>query len=35
MSARSVCSGTRPSEYFSDLDISVPPSLPPHWTLTP
>ncbi len=35
MSARSVCSGTRPSEYFSERDISVPPSRPPHCTFTP
>jgi hypothetical protein len=35
MSARRVCSGTRPSEYFSERDISPPPSRPPHITLTP
>ena len=35
MSARSVWSGTRPSEYCSVRDISVPPRRPPHLTLTP
>ncbi len=35
MSARNVCSGTRPSEYVSLRDISPPPSRPPHEILTP
>src|SRR5438874_77428 len=35
MSARIVCSGTRPSEYISERLISPPPSRPPHCTLTP
>ena len=32
MSARSVCSGTRPSRYPSERDISAPPSRPEHCT---
>ena len=35
MSARIVCSGTRPSEYASERLISVPPSRPPHWMWMP
>src|SRR5437588_840159 len=35
MSARIVCSGTRPSEYASERDISVPPRRPPHWMRMP
>src|SRR5213080_2334505 len=35
MSARIVCSGTRPSEYISERLISVPASRPPHCTFTP
>ena len=35
MSARSVCNGTRPSEYCSERDISEPPRRPPHWILAP
>ena len=35
MSARIVCSGTRPSEYISERLISPPPSRPPQTTLTP
>ena len=35
MSARSVWSGTRPSLYCSDRDISEPPRRPPQRTFTP
>ena len=35
MSARNVCSGTRPSRYHSLRDISAPPSRPPHCTRMP
>ena len=35
MSARSVCSGTRPSRYHSVRAISAPPSRPEHWTRMP
>src|SRR3989304_1413572 len=35
MSARSVCSGMRPSEYVSERDISAPPSRPPQVIFTP
>ena len=35
MSARIVCSGTRPSEYCSERLISEPPRRPEHCTLTP
>ena len=35
MSARSVCSGTRPSRYHSVRLISAPPRRPEHWTLMP
>ena len=35
MSARSVCSGTRPSRYHSVRAISEPPRRPEHWTRMP
>src|SRR3954454_11612725 len=35
MSARIVCSGTRPSLYCSRRDISEPPRRPEHWIFTP
>src|SRR5213075_469624 len=35
MSARSVCSGTRPSWYPSTRAISAPPRRPPHLILIP
>src|SRR5213080_893371 len=35
MSARNVCSGTRPSRYHSERLISAPPSRPPTWTRMP
>ena len=35
MSARIVCSGTRPSEYCSERLISEPPRRPEHCTFTP
>src|ERR671932_201420 len=35
MSARSVCSGTRPSEYISVRAISAPPRRPPTMILQP
>ena len=35
MSARSVCSGTRPSEYCSVRAISAPPRRPETWILQP
>src|SRR3954447_5446815 len=35
MSARSVCSGTRPSEYDSVRAISAPPRRPETWILQP
>ena len=35
MSARSVCSGTRPSRYHSRRPISAPPSRPEHWMRIP
>ena len=35
MSARSVCSGTRPSEYISVRAISAPPRRPETWILQP
>ena len=35
MSARIVCSGTRPSLYISRRLISPPPRRPEHWIFTP
>src|SRR3954470_3797773 len=35
MSARKVCSGTRPSRYHSLRAISEPPRRPEHWTRMP